>query len=109
MSDFFCTKTAKARKEHKCCLCDKIIHKGEVHFVKSGKFEGYMFSDRQCLPCEPVLEEFHKDWDGGYSQHNVKEWWVDAKCAKCVYYDDYDEGCLMTHYCRCENFKEMVQ
>src|SRR5882762_4490119 len=50
-SEFFAGKVCKARKQHKCCECDKDIQTGEEYEYTSGKSDGEFWTARTCLIC----------------------------------------------------------
>jgi len=61
---------------------------------------------RECMACQPVIEEYCKsdcyDSCEGYCDEYIQEWWRDVKCYTCKAGDTCDD---MTHYCRCEKFE----
>lgn len=48
----------KARKEHKCCECRRIITKGEEYQRWAGKWDGSVESFKTCLLCVQIREGF---------------------------------------------------
>lgn len=95
-----------------------------------------VYQGKECLPCQPVKKEFLSSSyaDEGYNEENIREWWCDTKCWECENHYPVvckpsqncantspneckwnrkgkctaDESCDdMTHYCRCENFKQI--
>ena len=53
--DWYTCKTVIGRKPHRCSGCGKLIEKGERHRVHSGKFEGEVFSERECDDCQRMI------------------------------------------------------
>lgn len=51
----------KARKEHRCIYCSKIIKKGEEYSRESGTFEGDFQDYCLCLRCLWLIENFARD------------------------------------------------
>lgn len=58
MCDFYNKETRKARKEHTCCECHRIIHRGEVYVASAGKYDGDFFSDKTCAICDEIKMTF---------------------------------------------------
>jgi hypothetical protein len=56
--DFFHKEIRTARKEHKCCECDKPIAKGQQYEYASGKCEGEMWYAKTCLICAEIADAF---------------------------------------------------
>ena len=51
MSDCFRRKECKARKQHKCGECRRVIEKGELYTYLSGIHDGDPFSFKTCADC----------------------------------------------------------
>jgi hypothetical protein len=49
-------RNRKARKEHKCCECRKVIVKGEMYSFTSGIWDGEPNAFKQCINCAEILE-----------------------------------------------------
>lgn len=54
MPDAFCEVRRKARKEHKCCECRKVIAKGETYIYSSGIWDHRPDSYKTCDRCDRV-------------------------------------------------------
>lgn len=82
-------RRVKARKEHQCDFCDKIINIGEEYIAATYK-DGDIYTWRTCDRCKPYVDEaFSKDydWPDGmgwqdfhdymYEEHRdvAMEWW----------------------------------
>lgn len=52
------TTIRKARKPHKCCECDKEIHKGQRYQFISGLWDGEWDSYKTCLPCASIRNQY---------------------------------------------------
>ena len=53
-----CT-TPKARKEHKCEECRKVIAKGEVYERFTAKWDGAVTTTKTCLLCAEISTVFY--------------------------------------------------
>jgi hypothetical protein len=49
--------TVKARKNHRCELCDNIIPRGAQYQFQSIKDEGSIYNWRECLDCYKIVSE----------------------------------------------------
>ncbi len=83
-------RRVKARKEHECDYCDKVIAVKEEHTVATYK-EDYVYDWRSCDRCKLYVGEAFGnkdyDWSDGmgwqdfhdymYTEHygTAKEWW----------------------------------
>lgn len=72
-SDFWASaKHHKARKEHKCVVCHRMINIGEVYYRGFGVYDGWPNDFKLCAHCEaclPVIE-----WDESYSEDDFDYW-----------------------------------
>ena len=50
----FSEKVVKIRKEHRCCVCEKEIYKGEKMIRQQAVIEGAGW--RSCFVCFPCIE-----------------------------------------------------
>lgn len=85
----------KARKEHRCSWCDKLISPGEIYEVSTLKVD-YVYEWRECDRCREYVKEIFEDpyWgdydpeygidaqtfmDFMYDRHSdvAREWWSD--------------------------------
>ena len=57
IADCVRTKMVRARREHKCCECDRVIERGEEHEHVRGLWEGYWESYRTCLGCMRLRDD----------------------------------------------------
>lgn len=79
-----------ARKEHKCWVCHGVIKAGEKYHDKAGNSandENEIFSGKECMACQPIIQEFldsdHHDSYEGYCDEYIQEWWHDVMCYEC--------------------------
>ncbi len=84
MMEFYTDSIHKARKEHKCMLCQQPILKGEKYHRQSGKYCGDFFDRCLHMHCNTMITEyvdakdeyeFDADW--------VTEWLRDLYCYDC--------------------------
>lgn len=60
-SEFESIAEPKARKQHICRECRRLILAGQRYRRFSGKFEGSMFCEKTCLDCVEILAAFNCD------------------------------------------------
>lgn len=108
MLDFYNQKYPKARKEHKCELCNNVIRKGEKYSCESGKYDGDMFTRRLCLTCRRILEAYclesgcdEFDW------WEITDWLHDKYCNNSC--DNYDDGNCDEIEVQCPIIREHLQ
>lgn len=130
---FYRNEVRTARKEHLCNTCHAYIKIGEKYHNKAGNQDGDIWDSKECEKCQPVIKEFYYETGGddGYNDEGIREWWQEDKCPECIKYwpecnpdgncenpcgDEENGKCTggdscdeMTHYCRCENFKEIIE
>jgi hypothetical protein len=56
--EFYDIKWPKAKKEHRCCECRRIITVGEEYEKWTGKWDGSLSSTKTCLLCTEIREGF---------------------------------------------------
>ena len=94
MLEFYNSTHPKARKQHKCDLCGKIININEKYHRYSGKYDGDMFDDCYCLICENLISEFcDKSNDSDYNADWISDWLHDEYCLNC----DKHETCNISN------------
>lgn len=59
--EFQTERTHTARQPHKCLECRRVIEAGNQYIRRSGKFDGRMYADCFCLPCEEIRDAFTED------------------------------------------------
>lgn len=57
----FSHRVRKARKEHRCCECRRIIVKGERYHYESGIWDGSADDFKTCFDCYEVRSEMFCD------------------------------------------------
>jgi len=60
-NDFESRYWLKARKDHKCYECCRVIVKGEKYQKFSGKYDGEFFEFKTCAACESLREHITKE------------------------------------------------
>ena len=79
MLEFYTATKPKARKQHKCDLCGKIIEPGEKYSCFSGKYDGEMFTTKHCLPCNNIVNAYcDKCEHGGWADDDCEYITVDC-------------------------------
>lgn len=58
-SDFYDEKNPKARREHKCGECHRIIARGETYNRAAGKSDGSMWTFKTCSICDEIRKHFY--------------------------------------------------
>jgi hypothetical protein len=60
----------RARKEHKCQLCERTIERGETYTAQRNIFDGRLYTFKACRQCMAFSSALHKagfdDDEGGY-------------------------------------------
>ena len=51
----------KARKEHKCCECGRIINTGEKYEKIKGIWDGKALRYKTCLPCASLRDDLTRE------------------------------------------------
>lgn len=65
----------KARKDYKCCECDRQIAKGSLYQFCKMLFEGEWSTYRTCLPCAEIRKAFS----------------CEGECLGGVFWDEMEE------------------
>jgi hypothetical protein len=61
--EFYVAERRKARKEHKCSECGRIIQKGETYEYVSGKWDGNIMHYKTCADCLSIRDAmFCEGW-----------------------------------------------
>jgi hypothetical protein len=85
MSDFWNIKKVRARKEHKCDICNQIISKGIKCVYEYGKFCGDFNSLYLCNQCYELKEH--------YCHENREDVRMDGWIGEDVIYDIRENVC----------------
>lgn len=75
-SEFIRVKHPRARKQHKCVECNKVIAVGERYEYSSGKSEGDLWDYRTCAVCAEIADAFS----------------CDGRTYGGFFWDSFDEG-----------------
>ena len=59
-NDFTCETKRKARKEHKCNECWRMIRKGDTYTHHSALFDGNISTHKTCARCDKIAETHSK-------------------------------------------------
>lgn len=106
MLDFYNIKTPKARKEHKCDLCEGTIQKGETYCRFSGKYDGDMFDDKYHLVCREIINTYcEKTNNNEYHNDYIYDWLRDEYCLDCPHYNEDCEECALS----CSRIKKIFE
>jgi hypothetical protein len=57
--EFYDIKWPKAKKDHRCCECRRVIVKGEEYEKWTGKWDGSLSRYKTCLLCHEIRESFN--------------------------------------------------
>ena len=82
--EFYTDNVYKARKVHKCDLCNQEIIIGEKYHRQSGKYEGDFFD--RCIHehCNNIITAFCKEnKENEYDEWSIKDWLSDLYCYGC--------------------------
>lgn len=86
--DFSTEKIVKARKEHKCCECERVIAKGQTYEYFSAHGDDQMFTFKTCLLCAELRESF--TCEPGYAIPHESLW----SDIKEFLFPEMTTGCL---------------
>lgn len=57
-NEFYHDATRKARKQHKCCECHRVIEPRETYQRAAGKSDGNLWNYSTCFLCAEIREHF---------------------------------------------------
>lgn len=57
-ADYYNSKIIKARKNHQCCECHKVIKPGEQYEIISGCWDGSFEHYKTCTDCLSLRKQF---------------------------------------------------
>lgn len=57
--EMFECNEVKARKDHKCTECRRVIPKGSLYERTSGLFDGDFFTEHTCMDCADIRAAFN--------------------------------------------------
>jgi len=88
--EFFVEYNRKARKQHKCCECGRIIERGQKYLLSVGKWEGALDTFKTCFVCERIINDIFPDKRPHFTE--LRQTMQD--CFNfCQNDDPTDEGC----------------
>jgi len=61
--EFYKETRPKAKKEHRCCECKRVIHVGDEYVRAYGKWDGVCEAFKTCLHCENLRKLMYKKFD----------------------------------------------
>lgn len=74
---FYSITKRKARKDHVCGMCHRVISPGETYLRGFGA-DGLAWSWKLCTHCDAVLSIWDIAWDDEYNESTFDEWASDA-------------------------------
>ena len=57
-------KDRKARKDHRCNECGRVIKRGETYRYFSGEHDGSIYTSKMCAHCQSAASLLQKECDG---------------------------------------------
>jgi hypothetical protein len=109
MSDFYIETEHKARKQHKCFWCRRIVEVGEKYIKGFGVWQGDVQNRKECLKCHSLINVMSGDKDyrdyvysDGFDDETLMEFHQEKICPTCTHYE-CEEG--MTHRVRCDRYE----
>lgn len=70
----------RARKEHKCCECKRVIGPRESYTPESGIWDGEPMRFKTCMDCMSVRDALFCEWEYGNIWREVREW-INETCG----------------------------
>ena len=109
MLEFWTLKNIKkAKKNHKCDLCELEIHTGEPYTRYSGKYDGEIFDNCYCKVCYEILNRFMYDSDDSeYDNDWVIDYAWEYICEEICGAKGKDD-CTVNGCLRCEKLREHI-
>jgi len=109
MPELISSKEVKARKEHRCELCNGFIKKDEVYIKQTCKFSGYIYNFVEHKECSQILSSLWRFIDPieGATDEDYTEGVMSYSqlfvCPRCDKWDSEIEECKddMTPYSDC--------
>lgn len=71
----------KARKEHKCCECRRIIQPGDMYQRAEGCWDGHFETFKTCVRCARLRDKLarkHGHWMDGPNFTELREYLLDC-------------------------------
>lgn len=85
MLEFYSQTERKARKEHRCSVCQGTISIAEKYIHYVGRYDGIFFDDKYHLTCQAVINEYcGRNGVDVYDSEDLNNW-IDAEvcCNLC--------------------------
>lgn len=70
----FIHDTRRARKEHRCDDCHRVIRKGETYIRGVGLGDGTAWTWKECAHCRAILDLYVTYWDYTYNEDDFQDW-----------------------------------
>ncbi len=98
--EFYTASFPKARKKHECDLCGKTIEPGEQYSCFTGKYDGKIFTSRNCMTCHAIIKAYCAEYDETeYDEDEIREWLSEKYCEDCPHGINAADDCahIETH------------
>lgn len=110
MMEFYTESEHKARKPHKCDVCDKTIYPGSEYVRQTGKYDGDFFTRAWHKDCSEVMNYYFDflscddefDYDGVY--YDVQE----SLCRSCALSHWENDECAEDLW-HCDRIHQMIR
>lgn len=113
MGNFQSSVLRKARKEHKCCICNQKILYGEKYLEESGCYDGEMYRNNLCSKCIQLRQKFIElNKPDEYCMEDIATDIHCNVCEECRNYGDCDYGyyqCVLCEKAKTEYMKLELQ
>lgn len=95
MLEFYNDAVHKARKEHKCEMCHRIINPGEKYHRQSGKYDGDFFDRKLHNTCNNILSAYLSEIEENeFDYSDIYDWLRESYCFGCTEKEDCKIGTL---------------
>ena len=92
--EFYTASFPKARKQYKCDLCGETIEPGQQYSCFSGKYDGEMFTSRNCMICDRMIVTYCGDvGENEYDEDAIREWLSEKYCEDCPHGRNTADDC----------------
>ena len=96
MLEFLTMTQPKARKQHKCYLCNYPIVYGERYVRFSGKYDGEFFDNCYHAECDELIDSYCDDvMDSEWDHDAIIDWLSDRYCRECQHGTNQDDDCTV--------------
>lgn len=105
--EFWNSRVHKARKQHRCEYCGKIIEPGETYSHESGKWEGEFCDYSLCMRCAEILPymKYESEYELGCLSDDLNDNDIlncpkcGSYCSECDFSDDVQSVRCECDYC----------